>query len=36
MPYISEKSVGGGGAVPISQGQFSMTTQVQVVYELAP
>jgi uncharacterized protein YggE len=36
VPYYGEKGIGGGGAVPISQGQFSMTTQVQVVYELVP
>lgn len=37
IPVTSEfKGLGGGGTVPISQGQFSMTTQVQVVYELIP
>ena len=36
-PYFGEKSgLGGGSAVPISQGQFSMTVQIQVVYNLAP
>lgn len=35
VPYYGEKGgVGGGGAVPISQGQFSVTVQVQVVYDL--
>lgn len=37
IPYYGEKGgIGGGSAVPISQGQFSMTVQVQVVYELMP
>ncbi len=38
VPYYGEKVGlgGGGGAVPISQGQFSMTASVQVVYELIP
>lgn len=37
IPVTSEfMGLGGGGTVPISQGQFSMTTQVQVVYELIP
>jgi uncharacterized protein YggE len=36
-PYFGEKTgLGGGSAVPISQGQFSMTVQIQVVYNLAP
>ena len=37
-PYYGDKGGlgGGGGAVPISQGQFSITTSVQVVYELLP
>jgi uncharacterized protein YggE len=36
-PYYGDKGgLGGGGAVPISQGQFSITTSVQVVYELLP
>jgi len=35
VPYYGEKGgVGAGGAVPISQGQFSVTVQVQVVYDL--
>lgn len=37
VPYYGEKGgVGGGSAVPISQGQFSVTVQVQVVYDLLP
>jgi uncharacterized protein YggE len=37
VPYYGEKGgVGGGGAVPISQGQFSVTAQVQLVFELIP
>ena len=37
MPFSGEKGgVGGGSAVPISQGQFSMTIQVQVAFELIP
>jgi len=37
VTYYGEKGgLGGGGAVPISQGQFSMTANVQVVYELIP
>jgi uncharacterized protein YggE len=37
VPYYGEKiGIGGAGAVPISQGQFSMTASVQVVYELIP
>ena len=37
MPVAAE-GIGGGGAgdVPISQGQFSITAQVQVIYELLP
>ncbi len=35
VPYYGEKGFGGGGsAVPISEGQFSVTVQVQVVYTL--
>ena len=35
-PFLGDKGGlgGGGGAVPISQGQFSLTASVQVVYEL--
>jgi uncharacterized protein YggE len=37
MPFSGEKGgVGGGSAVPISQGQFNMTIQVQVAFELIP
>lgn len=37
VPYYGEKAgIGGGAAVPISQGQFSVTAQVQVVFELVP
>ena len=37
MPYFAEEGgLGGGSEAPISQGQFSMTAQVQVVYELIP
>jgi len=37
VPYYAEKAgLGGGSEVPISQGQFSMTAQVQVVFELIP
>jgi len=37
MPMAAESmGQGGGGEVPISQGQFSMTAQVQVTYELLP
>ena len=37
MPMAAENmGEGGGGEVPISQGQFSMTAQVQVSYELLP
>jgi hypothetical protein len=37
VPYYGEKvGIGGGAEVPISQGQFSVTVQVQVVYELTP
>jgi len=38
VPFYGEKGgIGGGGAaVPISEGQFSVTVQVQVVYELVP
>jgi uncharacterized protein YggE len=37
VPYYGEKGFGGGGvAVPISEGQFSVTVQVQVIYELIP
>lgn len=37
VPYYGEKvGIGGGAAVPISQGQFSVTVQVQVVYDLIP
>jgi len=37
VPYYGEKAgMGGGAAVPISQGQFSVTAQVQVVFELVP
>lgn len=37
VPYLAEEvRMGGGGEAPISQGQFSMTAQVQVVYELIP
>jgi uncharacterized protein YggE len=38
VPYYGEKAGlgGGGGAVPISQGQFSVTAKVYVVYELQP
>lgn len=38
VPYYGEKGGmgGGGAAVPISEGQFSVTVQVQVVYELIP
>ena len=37
-PFLGDKGGlgGGGGAVPISQGQFSLTASVQVVYELLP
>ena len=36
-PYFGEKGgVGGGSAVPISQSQFSLTVQIQVIYELTP
>jgi uncharacterized protein YggE len=34
-PFYGEKGIGGGtGAVPISQGQFSVTTSVQIIYNL--
>lgn len=37
MPMAAKSmGEGGGGEVPISQGQFSMTAQVQVTYELLP
>jgi uncharacterized protein YggE len=37
VPFYGESGgLGGGGGAPISQGQFSMTTNVQVVYELIP
>jgi uncharacterized protein YggE len=37
MPlFAEERGVGGGGEVPISQGQFSVSAQVQVVYKLIP
>ena len=37
VPYYGEKGgIGGGSAVPISQGQFSVTLQVQIVYDLIP
>jgi uncharacterized protein YggE len=34
--YGEKGGLGGGGTVPISQGQFSMTANVQVIYELIP
>lgn len=37
VAYYGDKGgVGGGGAVPISEGQFSMTAQIQIVFELIP
>jgi uncharacterized protein YggE len=37
MPVAAENfGVGGAGEVPISQGRYTMTAQVQVVYELLP
>jgi len=38
VPYYGEKGIGGGvaSAVPISEGQFSLTVQVQVSYEIIP
>jgi uncharacterized protein YggE len=37
VPYFVEESgMGGGSEVPISQGQFNVTAQVQVVYKLIP
>jgi uncharacterized protein YggE len=37
VPYYGEKGgIGGGEGTPISQGKFSITTQVQVIYELIP
>ncbi|MFL7892348.1 MAG: SIMPL domain-containing protein [Anaerolineales bacterium] len=37
LPVAAEGiGMGGAGEVPISQGQYSMTAQVQVVYELLP
>lgn len=38
VPFYGEKAGlgGGGSAVPISQGQFSVTATIQVVYELIP
>jgi uncharacterized protein YggE len=32
----AESGIGGGAEVPISQGQFTVSAQVQVVYELIP
>lgn len=37
VPYPAvESGIGGGAEVPISQGQFTVSAQVQVVYELLP
>jgi uncharacterized protein YggE len=37
MPVAAENfGIGGAGEVPISQGRYTMTAQVQVVYELLP
>jgi len=37
VPYfVEEAGLGGGDEVPISQGQFTVTAQVQVAYELIP
>ncbi|MBC8509164.1 MAG: SIMPL domain-containing protein [Anaerolineales bacterium] len=36
IPLNDIKGLGGGGSVPISEGQFSMTMTVRIVYELIP
>ena len=37
IPYLgAEGGIGGGAEAPISQGQFTVSAQVQVVYELIP
>jgi len=34
-PYYGEKAgIGGGAAVPVSAGQFSVNVQVQVIFEI--
>ena len=37
IPYLgSDSGIGGGAEAPISQGQFTVSAQVQVIYELVP
>lgn len=36
VPYYGEKGLGGGGGVPVSEGQFSVSMAVQIVFELIP
>jgi uncharacterized protein YggE len=36
LPYNELKGLGGGGGVPVSEGQFSMTMSVRITYEMLP